>query len=115
MSKFTAALRVLDSKIDGHITLCFCETKKSGKVSTHNGNGVATVIDVVYWERVDLTVALVDCDLAMERHEYYKSNGYDYDHEFIPHVTIGKGDLVADNLAINGERLIVGNEYIRIF
>ena len=113
MSKFTAALNVLDAQIDGHITLCFCDANKSGKVSTHHGHGIATVIDVVYWERVDLTVALVDCDLAIERHEYYKANGYGYDHDFIPHITIGKGNLADEMLSLKGDKLVVGNEYVR--
>ena len=115
MINFTAALDILNPNIDGHITLCFCEVKKSGKVSTHYGHGEAIIIDVVYWPHVDLTVILVECSLANERHEYYKSHGYDYDHEFIPHVTIGKGNLVEGNKWLKGDVLVVGNEYVRVF
>ena len=115
MSKFTAALNVEDSQIDGHITLCFCDCIKSKKFSTFQGKGVATVTDIEYWERVDLTVMLVDCPLAEERQKYYHDLGYTYDYEFIPHISLGKGDKVSEYSHFKGEKLIVGNEYARLY
>lgn len=115
MSKFTSALVVENGPIDGHITLCFCDTEKAGKFSTFNGKGAATVVDVEYWEHVDITVLVVDCQVAKIRHEYYKSLGYTYDHEFIPHITVGRGDVVSDFIHLKGDRFIVGSEYARIY
>lgn len=115
MSKFTAALSVEDHEIKGHITLCFCDARKAGKFSTSNAKGAATVINVEYWDRVDLTVLTVDCKLAIERHEYYTDLGYTYDYDFLPHITMGKGDLTNELMHLKGERLIVGSEYARIY
>jgi hypothetical protein len=115
MAKFTAALKVDDPTIDGHITLCFCDAKKGGKFSTSPVKGIATVIDAEYWEKPDLTVLLIDCKFAVERHEYYKSIGYTYDYEFIPHISVSKGNLVGEFKAMKGEILSVGNEYARIY
>jgi hypothetical protein len=118
MSKFTSALSVISGGIDGydlHLTTCFCDADKAGKFSTSNGSGKAVVIDVEYWERVDLTVLTVDCDFAVDRHEYFNSLGYAYDYEFIPHITIGKGDLTKGFKFMKGEVMILGNEYARIY
>lgn len=115
MSKFTAALLSEDNYIKGHITLCFCDADKAGKFSTFSGKGIAHIVDVQYWERVDLTVLIVDCKLANERHEYYKELGYTYDYEFIPHISLGKGDLTSDSGYLKGDRIVVGSEYARIY
>lgn len=116
MSKFTAALKVIDeSAFSGHVTLCFCDANKGGKVSTNSGQDDATISDVVYWPHVDLTVLLVDSEFAHDRYNYYKENGYTYDHEFIPHITVGKGDVVEDFKRLIGFEFYLGEEYIRIF
>ncbi len=113
--KFTAALVVESDEIEGHITLCFCDAKKSGKVSTLNGRGDAKITSIEYWSRVNLTVALVDCELAHLRNKYYSDNGYSYDHEFIPHLTICEGDSSKQHEHLLGHELEVVNEYVRIF
>lgn len=115
MAKFTSALNVLDPQIDWHITLCFCDAVKAGKFSTASHTGMATVINVEYWSHVNLTVMTVECGMAIERHEYYKSLGYTYDYDFVPHITIGSGDLTSEYIHFKGEKLKVGEEYARIY
>lgn len=111
--KFTAALNVIDT--DYHITLCFDDCAKAGKVSTSAQTGEATVVDVVYWEHCDLTVALVRSDFCDERAEYWAKNGYGYDLGYKPHFTIGKGDCTGAYRSIVGNTYRVGEEYCRVF
>ncbi len=115
MSNFTAALKVEDHQVEGHITLCFCEANKGDKFSTSGAKGIATVINVEYWDWVDITVLTVDCKLAVERHEYYSSLGYTYDYEFLPHISMSKGDTTKELMHLKGEKLIVGSEYARLY
>ena len=111
--KITGALEVLGS--DWHVTLFFCNAEKLGKFRTSNEEGLCYIVDVQYWERVDLTVLILKSDFINERHEYYKSLGYGYDYEFIPHATVGKGDLVDKYKDKIGLSYFVGNEYVRSF
>ena len=113
MSNFTAALEVIGTPY--HVTLCFCPTVKAGKFRTTNCTDKAKILSVQYWERVNLTVMVLESDLINARHEYYKKLGYTYAYEFIPHATIGSGDLVSENTSIIGSTLEVGNEYARIY
>lgn len=115
MAKFTAALKVIDANFDGHITLCFCDAIKGGKVSTSNHRYEAEIVGVSYWKHVNLTVMLVKSEYASERHKYYNDNGYTYDHVFIPHITVGGGDVVSEFKKHIGDVFYIGDEYIRIY
>lgn len=111
--KFTAALNVIDT--DYHITLCFADCVKASKVSTSPQTGDATVIDVVYWDHCDLTVALVRSDFCNERAEYWAENGYGYTLGYKPHFTLGKGDCTSIYKCMVGKTYQVGGEYCRVF
>lgn len=113
MSKFTAALGI--DGTDLHVTVCFCDAVKAGKfrTSTHAGSG--TIVKVEYWEQCDLTVAIVDSNFAFDRHEYYKLIGYGYDHEFIPHATLGSGNLVSEYSGMIGREIVLSGESARIY
>ena len=116
--KFTSALSVISGGIDGynlHLTTCFCDAERAGKFSTSEHVGCAIVTSVEYWEHVDITVLVVDCEFAMKRNQYFSDLGYGYDHKFIPHLTIGKGDLTSCFGFMVGEEMILGNEYARIY
>lgn len=118
-AKFTSALSVISTDADlfgKHLTLSFCDAVKSGKFQTSIMEGPARIIDVQYWERVNLTVLILDSDFARARHEYYQSLGYTYDLEWIPHITYGKGNLV-DNIKDSylDRNLILGREYARTY
>ena len=111
--KITGALEDLGT--EWHITLFFCDAEKLGKFRTSNKESVCEIIDVQYWEHVDLTVLILKSDLINERHNYYKSLGYGYDYEFIPHATVGKGNLVDKYSGEIGTAYFIGNEYVRSF
>lgn len=111
--KITTALEILGT--DWHVTLCFCDAKKLGKFRTSNKAKAGVVTGVEYWEMVDLTVLVIKSSFANERHDYYKFLGYTYDYEFIPHATVGKGDLVKEYSRYIGREIVLGNEYARTF
>lgn len=113
MSKFTSALMVEGN--DWHVTLCFCDAVKGGKFKTSAGRGRGTIVGVEYWQKPDVTVLIIDSEYIEDRHKYYKSLGYSYDHEFIPHATISKGDTVNEHSHFKGEFIIIGDEYARIY
>ena len=113
MSNFTSALKLEN---DLHITLCFCPAEnKKGKVSTWSGISTALVVSVEYWENVDVTVLIMQSDLAHERHEYYKENGYTYGYEFKPHATVSKGDTKKEHQHLIGSEIKIIGEYVRVF
>lgn len=83
---------------DYHITLCHMSPKDTDKLSLNmKFNSFHTrVTDVVYWADADVTVALIEPNDDMEQLKFYlQMQGFTYnDHEFIPHITLGRGDLV---------------------
>lgn len=112
----TTALNVLGT--DHHITLSFMELKDSSKlpkVRTTNETSLCKVVSVEYWEEPNITVAVVESEFVRERHEYYTENGYTYNHEFIPHFTLGSGDLIGQFGFIRDKEFAVGEEYFRIY
>lgn len=112
----TTALVVLGTH--KHITLAFTPLEhgcKLPKVSTTERVGTCEVVEVKYWPEADVTVAIVTSNLVDERHRYYMSNGYTYHKEFIPHITLGSGDLTASFGHLVGCSYYVGNEYFRIY
>lgn len=111
--KITGALEIIGT--DWHVTLFFCNAEKLGRIRTYDKESVCEIVDVQYWERVDLTVLILKSDLVNDRYEYYKNLGYGYDYEFIPHATVGKGDLTSEYKNHIGTSYIIGNEYVRSF
>lgn len=118
-AKFTAALEVdlLGAGPSGlHLTLCFCDAKKAKKIATSNSLSYdATIIAIEYWSNSNLTVAVISSVYANERHKYYNDHGYGYDHEFIPHATLGKGDLTKKFAHLVNFKPVLGPEYVRIW
>lgn len=56
---------------------------------------VAKVTDIKYWEKADVTVALVTAPSAPIHNKKMMELGLTYEHEFIPHITLCKGNDVA--------------------
>lgn len=113
MVNFTAALQVLNT--DWHVTLCFAPCVRGKKVETSFHFGGATVLNVVYWEHCDLTVALVKCYLAEDRAKYWAQRGYGYTLGFVPHFTLGKGNVVNKHQYLIGKTFTLGHEYCRVY
>ena len=113
--KFTSALKVIDTPY--HITLSFCDVvPRMGKFTTSRISTFVNVTDIVYWKDSDVTVALLgNTRVIMKRKEYWESMGYTYDMEFIPHFTVGKGDVVKENTHLIGNDYDAGDEYARLF
>lgn len=83
---------------DYHITLCHMSPKETDKLSLNmKFNSFHTYVkDVVYWKDDNVTVALIEPNDDLEQLKFYlQMQGFTYnDHEFIPHITLGRGDLV---------------------
>lgn len=81
---------------DKHLTLSFCDLKATSKFSMRTMMDLfpckGFVVDVVYWSKPDVTVALVSCENIIAAQKYCEKAGFDYDHEFNPHVTLDYGD-----------------------
>jgi len=108
-------LSALDNK---HVTLSFSDTKATEKLSFNDLMGFfpcqGYVKDVVYWERADVTVALLNVENILEAQNYCASVGFDYDLEFIPHITLGRGDLVSESRDVIWRSLELVDCYIRL-
>lgn len=99
--------------LNGHITTSFMNVAgKMPKIRTHVTESVATVTAIEHFKEADVTVAIVDCWLAHRDRERYEAIGLTYEHEFIPHITICKGNKVDDHQVLIGKHAYVGSEYI---
>lgn len=99
---FYTALRALATPYSepsrGHITTSF--TKVEGKMpKLESGNFIlpwsiceAVVTAVEYWAEADMTVAVVNCPSAEKHHLDMVKLGLGYEKEFIPHISLSKGD-----------------------
>lgn len=101
-----------------HLTLMYGELKATPRfyLGEHGMRGHGTnVEDIVYWEHVDLTVAIINhTKYLQDRFDFYsKELGIEYDYEFVPHVTLGKGNLVEEHAYLKGTDVDFSDEYIR--
>lgn len=102
---------------NAHLTLSFGDTKETQKLSMKKllsffpctGN----VIDIVYWPNVNLTVALIDSPEILDAQKYCESVGFNYDLDFLPHVTLCKEDLSNDLKHLKGKKIHFHDVYIR--
>ncbi len=113
MTALTIALNVLET--DFHVTLAFMQPTRTKKASTTQNTGNGTVIDIVYWENCDLTVALIQSDFVMQRFQYWQSLGYSYEYEFKPHFTLAKGNCVDYYSYLISKEIVLGEEYFRLY
>lgn len=103
---------------DKHVTLAFNDPQNTDKLSLKTLMGffpcVGVVKEVVYWDRAGVTVALLDCSALIEAQKYCQSVGYDYDLEFIPHVTVAKGESQVEAMShLISKEVVMGDCYIR--
>lgn len=81
---------------DKHLTLSFCDLKATNKFSMKTMMSLfpckGIIVDVVYWPKPNVTVALISSENILKAHEYCKSVGFDYDHDFNPHITLDRGN-----------------------
>lgn len=102
---------------DKHLTICYMTVSETSKLNVNEiipSQVSAKVTDIVYWERVNLTVALIDSEESKSAYQMLTNNGFTYDLDFIPHVTIGKGDKTEENINLIGKEIMIGNPYIRL-
>lgn len=119
-SDFYIALRTesdADILNDKHLTICYMSASATSKLDVNRimpQQAEAKISAVEYWERVNLTVALIDSPDAHAAHKLSKIAGFTYDLEFMPHVTLGCGDTTKEHQNLVGKILTIGSPYIRI-
>ena len=108
-------VELLDNK---HVTLSFGDTKATDKLSFNELMRFfpcqGYVKEVVYWERPDVTVALLNTENILSAQKYCQSVGFDYDLDFIPHITLGKGNLVDKFKEVEWQNFELVDCYIRL-
>lgn len=116
LNLYIATKSYIEDLGDFHLTLCFMELKETSKLDlnfyTKNLHGKVAKIE--YWDHVDLTVAIIDIpkDFGDIRNKLNK-NGFTYNHEFKPHLTLCKGK--SDEYGwIVGNTVLFGDTYLRI-
>lgn len=113
---FHTALKVLDTELKGkHITTMFSEFSGKGSFFTSTKEDIATITDIAFWEHAGIIVALVDCNLAFERYQFFTKQGYKYELEYIPHITLEytNKDNTDKFSQLIGKKLLVGMEYFK--
>lgn len=105
----------------GHTTLAFLTPKETEKISALDlllpeDDSVGVVKEIVYWEKADLTVMLVDCPSSLLKLQKKLSNkGFSYEEfEFIPHITIGKGNQIEKFKHFKGNTIEFYDVYFRM-
>lgn len=105
---------------ESHLTLSFLDVNDTSKLDMTElsncfpANGI--VKDIVYWEKSNVTVALIE----NKDGNIYKAKklcedaGFSYDMEFIPHVTLGKNNLVEENSFLKDKCISFASPYIRL-
>lgn len=102
-----------------HLTIMYAPMKATGRhyLGQAGTLGYGTdVEDVVYWKHVDLTVAVIRNTNNIQRRfdKYSKELGFEYEHEFIPHITLGSGDLTDKYAYLKGTDVDLSTEYMKI-
>lgn len=98
-----------------HITTMYAPLKPTGRITTDSSVHTAKIIDVVYWEHVDLTVALVESEFATSCYNKWVERGFDMEFDsYVPHITVGKGDQTETFHWMKGSNYQIGREYVRI-
>jgi hypothetical protein len=116
MIKFYAGLHVTDFPVkDLHVTTMFSDLVPTSRLYGGIESGLAKVIDVQYWKEPDITVLKLKAPIAVRHYNDYTELGFIYDHEYIPHATLCKGNQKNKYLGLIGEVMTLSDPYVRLF
>lgn len=113
---FHTALKVLTPEFaDKHVTTMFSEFTGKGKFSTSTEFELVPIKDIVFWKDAGVVVAIVESGLAEYLHSKYTEMGYEYDYEFIPHMTLEKTNIDTSEKYkhLIGQQIKLGEEYFK--
>lgn len=115
MKFYTGLPIVQPNELKGlHITTMFAPLVATGRMFAGSSRYFGKVIAVEYWPRCNKTVAIVECHGAVARFDYWKSQGFVYDYEYRPHITLGDMDNVEFYKALVGIGFETTPEYLKI-
>lgn len=102
---------------DKHVTICHMRTEPTSKLDVNSimpEQVSAVIYDVVYWDRANITVAIISSPEVYLAQRLLLESGFIYDLEFIPHITISTGNISRECYGLIGNGLIICDPYIRI-
>lgn len=102
-----------------HVTMAYGNIQATSRLTFKTMPTIAChVVDVLYWDKADLTVIVVGNknDMLHKVQGELEAAGFTYDHQFEPHITIGKGDIVDVVRAMLGNQssVLLCNPFIQI-
>lgn len=106
--------------VEGHVTLAFMDIKETKALNFFYSNPDELhnlpVISVEYWKDSDVTVATLKFNRALEVvKEEIETSGFTYnDYEFIPHVTLSRGNKTEEYKYLLEEKICLHHTYLRI-
>lgn len=106
----------LDFPANAHVTLAYGKIQPTEKVTEETNAGLmTTVVSVEYWKQADVTVLVLEKTDELERlFNFYRRKHFAYDEEFIPHITVAKGNEVVDWSQALEERVELSDVYYQI-
>lgn len=108
------------SLLSGHITLSFLEMTETdklfpGQIFPSDKKLSGFVSGIEYWKHKNLTVLLVESPDLHIAQKQLSEVGFTYNqYDFLPHITIGAGDLTEQYSSMIGESVSFSDFYIRI-
>lgn len=99
-----------------HVTLCHMTPKETKKLHFDFFKPIkCNVTDIQYWGKPNLTVAILDPAELQKLQSQLHNIGYKYeDYEFVPHITLGVGDLSLKYQSLVNQAATVSTPYIRL-
>jgi hypothetical protein len=98
---------------DLHVTTMFAPIVATQRMQTVPDSEQCKIVSVEHWADPDITVAVLKSHLAEARHRYFSDAGFKYGHEYIPHITLCKGNHVSKYQGLISYPVVLGHEYIR--
>lgn len=99
-----------------HITTMFAGVVKTDRLDLQSSTTLhcGRITGIEYWYNCNLTVAIVECKHAMSRFKYWTSQGFEYDYEYRPHISLCAGNWVKSKQHLIGVMFEVDAEYLRL-
>lgn len=99
-------------ELDGHITTSFTKIDSSTpKITLQDVNSFCVISSIKYLPHGNVTVAVINSLEILEVHAQKMSMGFNYDYDFIPHITLCRGDSSDKYDYLIGEQVKLKNEY----
>lgn len=117
---FSNKLKELGSNMKSHhCTVMYSEKMPVGKIHNLIERFTVPITEIRHWPGADgvgYTVAILDSGMLHDWYSYFISLGCEYDFEYIPHITLekGNGDTSEKYKSLIGQWVIFDYQYVQI-